>query len=225
MNGDEVERLLDDFLTAGVFEQSPEGDLRVTDAFERRRQEVRRTVSAFDDDELETERDRFLADGDADPETIDRDVLADAKAMYDVADGIDRPRCLTAASALARIEDTGDRDHLPTGFVEIEGEEIEGFIEGNPAAIVYFWSEDCDPCDALEGHFETLVENGEIPDRIALGAVYGPDAAEIARTEYDVGVSPTVLYCRDGRVDARHVGNKGPKAIRMELEIIEDALD
>jgi len=224
MNQTDVERLLDDFVAAGVFEQSADGTLGLTDAVRERREQTRRTISELGDDEYVATLDEYVAAGEDAPDAVDRAVLADASAMHEVAPDLDRERCLAAALALSRLETTRRESPLPAGFVEVQGDEIAGFIERNRGAVLYFWREDCDPCDALEGHFETLLENGEIPEEIALGAVYGPDAAEVARNDYDVAVSPTVLFCANGRVQARQIGNRGPEALRAELDLLEQDL-
>ena len=51
MNQTDVERLLDDFVAAGVFEQSADGTLGLTDAVRERREQTRRTISELGDDE------------------------------------------------------------------------------------------------------------------------------------------------------------------------------
>ncbi len=224
MSQDDFEQLLDDLLDAGVFELSEGGELRPTEPFRRSRVEHRAEVDRIDD-VFESTLSAYVTGDDVDPSCVGKDTLGDAMAIYHAAESVDRERSLLAAQALERIEATESASGVPGGFVSIDGEDVDAFMRNNPAAIVYFWREDCEPCAGTYDHFETLLAEGKIPDRVGLAAVYGPDWADLLDERYQVSVAPTTVFCVDGRIDSRLVGNPGYEAFRIETEMIVDAID
>lgn len=222
---DELEGLLDELIEAGVFEPSDGGTLQPTEPFQREREERRSAVSAMDAEAFEDTLETYGSAEAVDPSTVDTDTLGDAVAIYHTADSLAPGECLVAALALERIESAAATDGVPEGFVRLDGDDVETFMAANPAAVIYCWREDCEPCDGAKEALETLLEDGEIPDRVGLGAVYGPDWADQLREDYQVGVAPTTLFCVDGRVDSRIVGNPGTPAFRSEVRTIAESID
>lgn len=222
---DDFEELLGELLDAGIFEPAEDGELRPTGAFRGAREECREEVAALEDDEFHATLERYATAEGVAASDVGVDVLGDAVAIYRAADALDRERGLLAALALERIEAAGRTSGIPDGFVQLDGEDVDGFVAANPAAVVYFWREDCGPCDGARESFEALLDDGEIPESVGLGAVYGPDSADLIREEYQVGVAPTTLFCVDGSVDSRIVGAPGYDAIRNEVATIVESLE
>lgn len=222
---DDFESLLGDLLEAGIFEQSEDGELRPTEAFRRNRETHRAEVASLDEDAFDEELSAFASADGATPSDVGVEALGDAKAVFDASESLDRERSLLAAVALQRIETTDAGSGVPDGFVELDGEEIDGFMQTNPAAVLYFWREDCDPCDGVCDILEALLAEGEIPESVGLGAVYGPDCAELARERYQVAVAPTTLFCVDGRIDSRIVGGSEYGVIRTEIRTIAGSIE
>lgn len=222
MSKDDFEQLLDDLLDAGIFELSEGGELRLTEPFRRSRAEHRAEIDRSDDT-FESTLSAYVTGTDADP--VDKETLGDAIAIYHAADSVDREQSLLAAQALERIEATESASGVPGGFVSIDGKDIDAFMRSHSAAIVYFWREDCEPCAGIHDHFETLLAEGKIPERVGLAAVYGPDWADFLDERYQVSVAPTTVFCVDGRIDSRLVGNPGYEAFRIETEMIVDPTD
>ncbi|MFB6354594.1 MAG: hypothetical protein ABEJ92_10980 [Halobacteriales archaeon] len=216
---DDVERLLDDLLAAGVFEATPDGELRLTDAFRREREERRREAGSLGD-AFESTVAEYATSGDVDPSAVSPETLGDAMAVFHTAAGVDRERSLLAAEALQRIESTERRSGIPEGFVHLNVEDIDGFMAAHDAAVIYCWGDDCDPCDGAKEDYEALLADGVIPDWVGLGAVYGPEAPELLRERYEVAVAPTTLFCVEGQIDSRVVGNPGYGPLRSEIETI-----
>lgn len=225
MSHDNFEQLLDDLLDAEVFELSEGGELQPTGPFRRSRTEHRTEVDRLDDDTFESTLSAYVTGDDIDPSRVGGDTLADAMAVYHAAESVDRRRSLLAAQALERIEATEPASGVPERFVSIDGEDVDAFMRNHPAAIVYFWREDCEPCVGTHEHFETLLAEGKIPERVGLAAVYGPDWADLLNERYQVSVAPTTVFCVDGQIDSRLVGNPGYEAFRIETETIVDATD
>lgn len=222
---DEFEELIDALLEADIFEPSVEGELRPSESFQRRRAEHRAAVEGFDQDELADALAEYATTGAVDPDEVGRRALGDAMAIHEAADAVDRERSLLAALALSRIESSSPAPGVPDGFLPIAGEDVAAFMGNHPAAIIYCWREDCPPCDGARESLEELLADGVITDSVGLGAVYGPDSPGLLREEYEVGVAPTTLFCVDGRIDSRIVGNPGPEAFQTEVEIITDSID
>lgn len=134
-----------------------------------------------------------------------------------------KPReTLSAAYAISRVEHSIPTDGVPGPFTPIRGDEIEAFLERHPTAIIYFWREDCEPCDRVSADLEALVADGTIGEEIGLGAVYGPNWAEELNERYDVGVAPTLLFCAGGAIDSRLVGPPYTQSIAKEVDMIVD---
>lgn len=221
----EFEALVDDLLAAGIFEPSTDGALRPSESFTRRREEHRAAVEGFDEEAVDDALASFATADGVDPDEVGLRVLGDAMAIHEAAGSVDRERALLAALALARVESASPDPGVPDGFLPIEAEDVAAFVANHPAAVVYCWREDCAPCDGARECLEDLLEAGAVPDRVGVGAVYGPDAPELLREEYDVGVAPTTLFFVDGRVDSRIVGNPGYEAFETEVDVITDSIE
>lgn len=107
----------------------------------------------------------------------------------------------------------------PDPFLPVRGELLPLLITVAQRGIVYFWRHDCDPCDLVKGDFETYFQT--TPPDMTLLAVYGPNWVDESR-EYEVGVAPTILFLRDGRIDARLVGAFPRNALENEIEKIRE---
>lgn len=107
----------------------------------------------------------------------------------------------------------------PDPFLPVRGDLLPPLITVAQRGIVYFWRHDCDPCDLVRGDFETYFET--TPPDMTLLAVYGPNWVDESR-EYEVGMAPTILFLRDGRIDARLVGAFPPKALENEIEKVRE---
>lgn len=222
---DDFEGLLDDLLEEGIFEPRDDGALHPTASFRQSREEHRREVASLDDDAFDTTVAAYATADGVTAADVGVDVLGDAMAIFELAGSVGRERSLLAALALDRIEATGEASGVPDGFVLLSGEDVEAFVGNHPAAVVYFWREDCEPCDGARESFEALLGDGTIPDSVGLGAVYGPDSADLIREEYQVAVAPTTLFFVDGRVDSRIVGSPGYAAFRTEIETIRESAE
>lgn len=104
-------------------------------------------------------------------------------------------------------------DALPEGFLAVGCQRLLTLVELYRRTIVYAWREDCPPCDVMKESLEAV----DIPDSVARLAVYGPDCATVLKEEFDAAVAPTTLYTLNGRVEVRHVGPQGEKALETEL--------
>lgn len=222
---DDFERLLDDLVAAGVFEPSDDGELSLTPSFQRARDEHRREAAGMDEAALDDAIADFATAEDVDRSGVDAATVGDAMAIHDVAGSVDRERSLLAAVALARIEDAESAEGVPDGFVTLDGEDVDGFVASHPACVIYCWREDCEPCDGVRECFDEMVANDDVPEWVGLGAVYGPDSPDLLRERYDVAVAPTTLFCVDGRIDSRIVGNPGPEAFRTEVRVVVESAE
>ncbi|MFA1611650.1 thioredoxin family protein [Halobellus rubicundus] len=214
--------LYDRLRAEGLFAES-DGDLIVTDAFAAARADASDRVDSLDDDA----REDLLADY-ANEERVPRedlasspDLLADAVAVFETTETLDRPTSVLVAQSIRRSEAAAD-EPVPSGFLSLSAEEIEPFIEQHAASVLYFWRDDCEPCESVKRDFETVLDRNRIPESVGFAAVYGPDYVDTLREEYEVGAAPTILFCAGGEIDSRYVGTPGVDALETELSVLLD---
>lgn len=224
MDVEAFEQLLDDLVAAGVFDESADGHIEPSERFRRDREAFRTKAARLDESEFVATVEAYGGDAESAAD-VDASVLGDAMAIFDAAERVDRERSFLAARALSRADLSGTAPEVPDGFVPIDGGEIESFVQRHSAAVLYFWREDCDPCDDVRADLEALLADGQIPEPVGLAAVYGPDSAELVREEYQVAAAPTTLFCKHGAVDSRILGASGYDAIRSEIATIAESLD
>jgi thiol-disulfide isomerase/thioredoxin len=217
------EELLERLLDAGVLAESGD-DLELTDSFQSARADRKAALNEADEAEQDAARETVADVLALDPEMVDFHLAAAAQAL-EVEVGFDVETAARVALSLKRFEGPPPEHGSPEGFTPITGEEIPAFLEENPAAVIYFWRENCPSCDDLRADLEELREAGEIPDDVALASVYGPGSPRFLGAEYDVVVAPTVLFCANSRVDARLLGVHQPSSYRREMEIVADETD
>jgi len=213
------EALYDRLIEEGLFEESS-GELGLTDEFRRRREESATTLAALDEAALEERVTAYVAETDVEADDVSADLLADAIAVSETCESLDRETSLYVASSLERSESDERDPHLPAGFLSLSADEIDPFVANHPTSIVYFWREDCPPCRAVKADLERLRRDGVIPSSMGLGAVFGPDYARTLRERYEVGAAPTILFCSADGIEARIVGNPGVESLQTEIEIL-----
>jgi len=111
-------------------------------------------------------------------------------------------------------------DGVPDGFVPVHGDRLPVYGTLHRKAVVYVWSDDCEPCDLMREELGALDE--EADDETALLAVCGPENAEFLYDEYGIEGAPTTLFLLDGRVDVRLFGPKPLSDLRTQLSTLEE---
>lgn len=209
----------------GVLEQSTDERLVFTDRFSENRERYRETVAAFDDDAYAAAAEEYT-DGrdDLSAEELDADLLADAMAVHETCSSVGPTTSTSVALAIERSETARSRP-IPDGFLSLSADEIPPFLAQHPVSVLYFWRDDCEPCEDVKADFEDLLGEDRIPPTVGLGAVYGPDFVTKLREEYDVGAAPTVLFCSGNSIESRFVGNPGRRALRHEIDALTDSVD
>jgi hypothetical protein len=210
-----VERLL----AEGVLVETEAG-LQPAAAFSRRRDEQRTALA--DPDALESARQEY-AEFVAEDTELGPAVLADARAVTETTPDIDDEVGLQFALLLDRLDGDDPVSGVPEGFLPITGDEIDRYLAEFPESVLYFWREDCAPCEDVRADLEGLLEAGDIPDHVGRAAVYGPGSAQLIHERYDVAVAPTILFAANGTIDSRYVGPKTREAYRAEIEIISES--
>lgn len=208
----------------GVLEQATDERLVFTDEFSRNRERCRETVAAFDDEAYAAAVEEYT-DGrdDLSAENLDDDLLADAMAVHETCGSVDPTTSTYVALAIERSE-TARRRPIPDGFLSLSADEIDPFVAQHPASVLYFWRDDCEPCEEVKADFEDLLREDRIPPTVGLGAVYGPDFVATLREEYDVGAAPTVLFCSSDGIESRFVGSPGRPALRREIDVLTESV-
>lgn len=217
----ETEALYDRLCSEGVFEEFGQ-KLRLTETFVSTRERWRREVADFDERRYAARAIEYTADGEIPPKEIDDRTLADAIAIHETCETIDPPTSSQAAISLERSEAADETPNLPTGFVELSGEEMEPFVGTHTGSVIFCWREDCPPCKRVREDLQSLRTEGEIPESVGLGAVYGPDNVELLYETYAVDRAPTILYCSPDGVASRDVGAPGIERLRTEIRSLLD---
>lgn len=216
-------QILDVLIDEGVVVESDGGErLSLTESYIARRNRRRSELRDLDDATFVAKARPYTEETPLTPENTSRELIADTMVLAHEV-GTLRPRnLLGVALLLGSIEESNVTDGIPEAFTPIRGRDIVSFINLTPAAVIYCWGDDCDPCDVVRRDFEELIDEGAIPGHVALGAVYAPDSQEVLYTEYDVGIVPTLLFCANGRVDSRLLGAHEPSVVEAEIDTIKE---
>lgn len=107
-------------------------------------------------------------------------------------------------------------DGAPATFFPVHVDHLVSLRDSLRKALIYIWREDCDPCDTMKGYLES--EFGDRTDDVVLLSAYGPEDRQQLHDEYDVGGAPTLLFVRNGSVDARLLGAHPPSVLMTEFE-------
>ena len=218
--GTEVIAIFERLKEGNVIEETSAGRIVFTDEFRRAREQYRQEAESAGTSEYFAEVSENTAEQPVGHEAVDDDVLADAVGIREVCDDIDPATSVQVARSLRRGQAASRKSGIPDGFLPLSVAEIETFIGQHPASLLYFWREDCPPCDVLRDELETLVRDRDLPEELGLGTVYGPEDPEVLDEEYDIAVAPTLLFCSRSGIDSRLVGTAEPAAIRTELDIL-----
>jgi len=213
---DDPEALLAELLSAGVLAESGD-ELELTETFQSERADRKADLNDAD----EAARERVAEPLGLDVEMVDLHLAATTEALEGLV-GFDAATAARVAVSLKRFEGPPPEHGTPEGFTPITGEEIPPFLDEHPAAVIYFWREDCPSCDELRADIEELRDAGDVPDGVGLASVYGPGSPQFLRAEYDVSVAPTVLFCANGRIDSRLIGVHQPSSYAEEIRIIAE---
>jgi thiol-disulfide isomerase/thioredoxin len=108
-------------------------------------------------------------------------------------------------------------DHsAPATFFPVHVDHLVALRDSLQKALIYIWRENCDPCETMKGHLES--EFGNQADDVVLLSAYGPEDPEQLHEEYDIRGAPTLLFVRNGNVDARLLGAHPPSVLTTEFE-------
>lgn len=158
-------------------------------------------------------------------ETASEETLVLASAIDEFVPEFDTDEAFRVATTVRRFEHSPKTSGVPSGVTPLIGDELPLFLEQYPAAVIYFWREGCEPCDAVREDLVAVVEEYAEASDVEFGAVYGPNHLEVIRSEYDVEAAPTLLFCVDGAVDSRLVGPYPTEAIQREVQIVTERAD
>ncbi len=93
-------------------------------------------------------------------------------------------------------------------------EELKAFIASHRATLIYFASQDCGVCDAIEPKLLGLL--GELFPHLVVGRVDCTKAPAIA-AQYSIFSVPTVVVYVEGRETFRRARNFSVSEVRREL--------
>lgn len=219
----ELDAVLDELVAADVLvEHDQDEDFELGPRFVRERERQRAEL-----DEAGDAFERYASTLDVDRKELDGATVAGALAIQELATDIDDRTAIIAADAIGRLTDDVPLEGAPDGFAPIRPDEVAAFVDQYDGAVVFFWGDDCEPCDRMREEFEGLVERGMIPDELGLAAVYlgreadiDSETIDLIAEEWMVTVVPTTLFFLHGRIDSRYYGWKPKDALDHEIEIL-----
>lgn len=221
---DDLAALLDRLVAADVLVETDDDRLDLGSGFRRERERRR---ADLDDQDLSQARERYAASLDVDPDAPDLDVVLDAVTVQALDEEFTDREAAVVADALARFDDDRLTEGAPDGFVPVRPAEIPAFLERHEGSVLYFWGDDCEPCEFVHAELNELVRRDEVPDGLGLGAVYLGTEAEISEADvdriagdYQVAVVPTTLFFEDTDIHSRLIGAKNGGHLRREMEIL-----
>lgn len=157
-------------------------------------------------------------------ETQDENFKYDILTLQEFLPERDFEEICVIASSLDWVREKSRTKGVPAGFTPIRARDIELFLEQFPTSIVYIWQEESEQCNLVKNQLEYLQDEGDVPDELGLGAIYGPENIQYLIDEFNVGLLPTLFFCADGRVDSRLIGYHSPKVVQNEISIIRDEI-
>jgi thiol-disulfide isomerase/thioredoxin len=205
------EAVLDRLVELDAVDETPDGSLETTTAFEDVRRVYRDTYGHMEADGVATtvadlfgvsrEEARRLLDAD---EVTREDVVA-YLAMRSFADeDLDSATLAVMADLLVRV---GPGSPVPDALTELTDETYESFLAENPDAVVTVWKHHCDPCEAMKSELPRILD--AVPEGVAVAGVDGEEVVDFRRT-FDVDAAPAVLCFVDGTFAWAETGRQRP---------------
>ena len=121
------------------------------------------------------------------------------------------------------IDAVANNPHVPTGFIPIPGSKINQFLSIFSDSIIYYWKEDCPTCVNISETLSQIVTSDIVTEDVGLASVYGPKYSDVIRSEYDVGVAPTVICFTRSTPEIRFVGKQEEQYLETELKQLYSA--
>ncbi len=218
-----AQRSIDQLIEHGVFEQTADDRLTVSQSFIEAVERHRDRLETADVDEIETAVAKVTIDAETavrlcENAAYDPDVLSRVIALRE----IDESTTLGQTLLLAVVTDqlvTGvpPDEGAPEGFVPVSGAGLKTLVSTCERCLVYVWREECEPCETVSEALSELVAGGGGTAAVPL-AVYGPDDVSVLRRNFDVVGAPTVFSTVDGCVDTAITGPASKSKLTAELE-------
>ncbi|WP_096391822.1 thioredoxin family protein [Halopenitus persicus] len=215
----EYDDLIERFCSTGILKETQDGQLSLTDTFKNKRRRQRKSFPDVESAEYEELHNQFLDSTNLSSEEITDQNLIDTMLIQKLVDAVSFEEAIVGALSLEVLDNPPETSGLPEGFIPLRGSDLESFTSQYSTSIVYFWKDDCQPCEQVRDRLENICQNEHIPDDIGFGAVYGPNWAETLKEQYGVGVAPTVIFFKDGVTDSRIIGDTSEQAIKQEIAI------
>jgi len=224
------EQTVDRLIESGVFRTNQNGsDLELTESF---RETLKKTRAELDskDDPAVVQKVRTATSngqrGDQFARTLADDIgiLAEYCTLGSFLPALSHEDLLQLLSILDLARSSRPpSEGVPDAFVPVRGDRMISLVRLHPAAIVYVWRHDCEPCKVVKQDFDMLLSTA--PENVALYAVYGPDWAVDLDEAFDIVGAPTVLLVLEGDVDLRLQGSTPRSTLNTEIGKIKQRAD
>ncbi len=142
--------------------------------------------------------------------------LATFMALRSYLDDPDRTRD-ELALLTDMVDGVGPDSPVPSDLPEIDDDGYEAYVDRHGDVVVFVFTRNCRPCDALKADLPEIVEGA--PDSVSFAGVNGDDAPSFRRA-FDVSVAPTTLVFVDGDLVDRV---EGRKPVSTVVDVLDDA--
>lgn len=224
------ERTVDQLIESGVFRTNEDGsDLELTESFRETLEKTREELDSKDDPAVVRKVRTATSNGQrgerfARTFADEVGILAEYCTLGSFLPALSHEDLLQLLSILDLARSgRPPSEGVPEAFVPVRGDRMISLVSLYPAAIVYVWRHDCEPCEVVKQDFDALLPTA--PENVALYAVYGPDWAVDLDEAFDVVGAPTVLFVLEGDVDLRLQGSNPRSTLDTEIEKIKQRAD
>ncbi|MFB6116985.1 thioredoxin family protein [Halosegnis sp.] len=187
----------DFLLEHGVFEETDDGQVAVTESFDAAKRVYHDTYAEVDDatfqetiadlfelsiaqardriDSLGITRSQLIAYLTLQSYLDDQDVTVDGNDLVVMA---------------GMVADVAPVSPVPDEMVELTDDDYESFLASNPDTVIFVWKLHCEPCEAMKTELDQV--RAHIPDGVAVAGVDG-ESVNAFRREFEVSAAPATM--------------------------------
>ncbi len=213
-----AEEVYDRLFEAGIVaEHGEESSIQLTREYFEHRAETRSRASESGRDALL--REVGATDGPL-AECADDALVIEAVAVLTFGAELSEAEAFRVATSLHAVRDDAAAERLPASFLRLHPAQIPGFLSAYDAGVILCWREDCAPCRRMVDRLAELV--ADLSD-VTVAAVRGTDDPALLSERYDVAVAPTILFCADGEIRSRLIGDNTEETVKRELTTLSES--
>lgn len=218
----DTEALLEALLAKDALEETDDGAIRLTTAFEDTLDLYEQSYGDLDDDrfvgavadafDVSTEEARRrVEDGEV---TREEFVAYLALGAHFEEHDHDSPTAVERAVMASLVTEVSPATPVPLELSDVTADPT-AFLDGVERALVFVWKKQCDPCREMKRDLEETLS--ALPAELPVAGVDG-EAAPAFCERFDVTAAPAVVCIRGGELVRVETGYRSPEAIGSLVE-------